>query len=315
MGIILPMSPRYTWMNGALTPWSDSRVHVNSDAVLRGASVFEGLRAYRSESGDDLLLFRLDDHLDRLFNTSMRVLRMRIAHGREELGKAVSELLRANEVREDAHIRVVAYFDVLEGLAAGEADPTGVYILAFPKPASAKLTSGVRATISAWRRPSDNAISPRVKASANYINSRVALLDANLKGFDIPVLLNERGKVAEGPGQNIFVIRRGRLVTPRITDAILEGITRETVIDIGRELGLEVEEREVDATELYVAEELFFAGTAMEVQPIAEIDSYPVSGGKMGEVTQRIQQRYFELVRGRARRDWLTAVYTTAVTA
>lgn len=302
-------------MNGALTPWSDSRIHVNSDAVLRGASVFEGLRAYRSASGEDLLLFRLDDHLDRLFNTSMRVLRMRIAHSREQLGRAVGELLRANEVREDAHIRVVAYFDVLEGLAAGESDPTGVYILAFPKPAGAKLNSGVRATISAWRRPSDNAISPRVKASANYINSRVAMLDANLKGFDIPVLLNERGKVSEGPGQNIFLVRRGRLVTPRITDAILEGITRETVIDIGREFGLQVEEREVDATELYVAEELFFAGTAMEVQPIAEIDGYPVSGGGMGEVTGRIQQHYFELVRGKARRGWLTSVYATAVTA
>lgn len=302
-------------MNGALTPWQESRIHVNSDAVLRGASVFEGLRAYRSAAGDDLLLFRLDDHLDRLFNTSMRVLRMSIAHSREQLGRAVAELLRANEVREDAHIRIVAYFDVLEGLATGESDPTGVYILAFPKPPGAKLTTGVRSTISAWRRPSDNAISPRVKASANYINSRVALLDANLKGFDIPVLLNERGKVSEGPGQNIFLIRRGRLVTPRITDAILEGITRETVVGIGRELGLEVEEREVDATELYVAEELFFAGTAMEVQPITEIDGYTVSAGTIGGVTHRIQERYFELVRGRARRDWLTAVYATGVTA
>lgn len=309
------MSPKHTWMNGSITPWEESRIHVNSDAVLRGASVFEGLRAYRSAAGEDLLVFRLEDHLDRLYNTSMRVLRMRIAHTREQLAGAVAELLRANEVRGDAHIRVVAYFDVLEGPAVGEADPTGVYMVAFPKAPSPKLTTGVRTTISAWRRPSDNAISPRVKASANYINSRIAMLDANLKGFDIPVLLNERGKVSEGPGQNIFLVRRGRLVTPRITDAILEGITRDTVIGIGRELGLEVEEREVDATELYVAEELFFAGTAMEVQPIAEIDGYVVGRGEMGSITASIQQRYFELVRGGARRSWLTSVYEAAMRA
>jgi branched-chain amino acid aminotransferase len=188
-------------------------------------------------------------------------------------------------------------------------------MLAFPKPLNARLESGVRSTISAWRRPTDSSISPRVKASANYLNSRVALLDANLKGFDIPVLLNERGKVSEGPGQNIFLVRHGRLITPRVTDAILEGITRDTVIDIGAQLGLPVEEREVDPTELYVAEELFFAGTNMEVQPISEIDGYRVGDGLIGPLTRQIQSRYFELVRGAAPAAWLTSVYGAAVTA
>ena len=254
------MSPKHTWMNGGVRPWEESVIHVGSDAMLRGASVFEGIRAYRSADGQDLLLFRLADHFERLYGGSMRVLRMRIEYTAEQLARGVIELLRANEVRDDAHIRVVAYFDVLDGPAAGEADPTGVYMLAFPKPLNARLEAGVRSTVSAWRRPTDNSISPRVKASANYLNSRVALLDANLKGFDIPVLLNERGKVSEGPGQNVFLVRRGRLITPRITDAILEGITRETVIGIGAELGIAVEEREVDPTELYVAEELFLPG-------------------------------------------------------
>ncbi|GAC1656942.1 MAG: branched-chain-amino-acid transaminase [Candidatus Dormibacteraceae bacterium] len=309
-------NPRHTWMNGRLTLWDESRIHVNSDAVLRGASVFEGLRAYRSAAGDDLLLFRLADHFDRLFDSSMRVLRMRVGYDRDQLAGAVVDLLRANEVREDAHIRVVAYFDQLDsGVATGETDPTGVYILAFPRSPSPKLQTGVRSTVSAWRRPSDNSISPRVKASANYINSRVAMLDARLKGFDIPVLLNERGKVSEGPGQNIFLVRGGRLITPRVTDAILEGITRETVLAIARELGLGIEEREVDFTELYVAGELFFAGTAMEVQPIVEIDGYQVSGGAMGEITGAIQRRYFDLVRGAAQDSWLTSVYGAAVRA
>jgi branched-chain amino acid aminotransferase len=245
----------------------------------------------------------------------MRVLRMRIAYSAEQLTQGMIELLRANEVRDDAHIRVVAYFDVLDGAATGEADPTGAYMLAFPKPVNPRLESGVRSTVSAWRRPTDSSISPRVKASANYINSRVALLDANLKGFDIPVLLNERGRVSEGPGQNIFLVRRGRLITPRITDAILEGITRETVLGIGAELGLPVEEREVDPTELYVAEELFFAGTNMEVQPISEIDGYRVGDGRIGPLTRQIQSRYFELVRGAAPTAWLTSVYGAPVTA
>lgn len=314
------MNPANTWMNGRVTPWEDSRVHVASDAVLRGASVFEGIRAYRSEDGGDLLLFRLREHLDRLFGGSMRVLRMRIGYTAEDLAQGIVDLLRANQLRDDAHIRVVAYFDVLADLVSGgsagaaEEDPTGVYMLAFPKSPHPKLQAGVRTNVSAWRRPTDNSISPRVKASANYLNSRLASVDAKLKGFDIPVLLNERGQVSEGPGQNIFLVRRGAVVTPRVTDNILEGITRDTVIGIARELGLPVEEREVDFTELYVADELFFAGTNMEVMPIAEIDAYRVGEGRIGPVTERIQRRYFELVRGAAPAGWLTSVYGSGVT-
>ncbi|HVD01853.1 MAG TPA: branched-chain amino acid transaminase [Candidatus Dormibacteraeota bacterium] len=314
------MNPANTWMNGRVTPWAESQVHVASDAMLRGASVFEGIRAYRSAGGDDLLLFRLEEHFQRLFGGSMRVLRMRIRHSVEELTGGIIDLLHANEVRDDAHIRVVAYFDVLDDLVAGgsagaaEEDPTGVYMLAFPKAPNPRLKTGVRCNVSAWRRPSDNSISPRVKASANYLNSRLASVDAKLKGFDIPVMLNERGQVSEGPGQNIFLVRRGAVVTPRLTDNILEGITRDTVLGVARELGLSVEEREVDFTELYVAEELFFAGTNMEVMPIAEIDSYRVGEGQIGRVTERIQERYFELVRGGAPSDWLTSVYRSRIT-
>jgi branched-chain amino acid aminotransferase len=313
------MNPTNTWMNGRVTPWAESQVHVASDAVLRGASVFEGIRAYRSAGGDDLLLFRLADHFDRLFGGSMRVLRMRIGYSAEELTQGIIDLLQANEVRDDAHIRVVAYFDVLADLVAGgsagaaEEDPTGVYMLAFPKAPNPRLKTGVRCNVSAWRRPTDNSISPRVKASANYLNSRLASVDAKLKGFDIPVMLNDRGKVSEGPGQNIFLVRAGTVITPRVNDNILEGVTRETVLGIGRELGLPVEEREVDFTELYVAEELFFCGTNMEVMPISEIDGYQLGGGRIGPLTEKIQQRYFELVRGAAPPAWLTSVYRSRI--
>jgi branched-chain amino acid aminotransferase len=314
------MNPVHTWMNGRITPWAESLLHAGSDAVLRGASVFEGIRAYRSSDGADLLLFRLEDHFDRLYGGSMRVMQMRIAYSPAELAQGIIDLLQANQVRDDAHIRVVAYFDVLADLVAGgsagaaEDDPTGVYMLAFPKAPNPRLQTGVRCNVSAWRRPTDNSISPRVKASANYLNSRLASVDAKSKGFDIPVLLNQRGRVSEGPGQNIFLVRKGVLVTPRTTDNILEGITRETVIGIGHELGLPVEEREVDFTELYVADEIFFAGTNMEVMPIAEIDAYRVGEGRIGPLTERIQRRYFELVRGAAPAAWLTSVHGPRVT-
>ena len=304
------MKPQNTWMNGRVTPWEESRIHVNADALLRGASVFEGIRAYRSAVSDDLLLFRLHDHMRRLFGTSMRFLRMRLPYGPDDPIRGVIDLLQANQVRDDAHVRVVAYFDEVE--LGREADAEArAYILAFPRPPSPKLTTGVRVTLSPWRRLSDTAMSPRVKASANYLNSRVAAVDARTKGFDIPVMLNERGKVSEGPGQNVFLVRDGVVITPRTTDSILEGITRATVIALARELELVVEEREVDPTELYIADELFFAGTAMEVQPIVEIDGYEVSDGAMGPLTSRLQAAYFDLVRGRAGgpSGWNTSVY------
>ncbi|HSR26608.1 MAG TPA: branched-chain amino acid transaminase [Candidatus Eisenbacteria bacterium] len=310
------MNPQYTWMNGQIVPWDESRIHVHTDAVLRGASVFEGLRAYRAADGDDVLLFRVADHLHRLFDTSMRFLRMRAPFSRTELLRGVIDLLQANGVRDDAHVRVVVYFDEVEMGRELEAE-TGAFILAFSRPQSPRVTSGVRTTLSPWRRLSDGAMSPRVKASANYLNGRVAGVDARSKGFDTPVMLNEHGRVSEGPGQNVFLVRDGVLITPRTTDAILEGITRDTVIGLARGLGMPVEEREVDPTELYIAQELFFAGTAWEVTPVVEIDTYQVGGGAMGPVTARLQTAYFDLVRGRtaAPSGWLTSVYREPVPA
>jgi len=310
------MKPQNTWMNGRIVPWEDSRIHVNTDAVLRGASVFEGLRAYRSADGDDLLLFRVGDHMHRLFGTSMRFLRMRAPHGPDELLQGVIDLLHANEIRDDAHIRVVVYFDEVD--VGHEVDgATGAFIMAFQRAPSPRLQTGVRTTLSPWRRLSDSAMSPRVKASANYLNGRVAGVDARTKGFDTPVMLNDHGKVSEGPGQNVFLVRDGVLITPRTTDAILEGITRATVIGLARGLGVTVEEREVDPTELYIADELFYAGTAWEVTPVVEIDGYRVGDGTAGAVTSRVQSAYFDLVRGRcdAPAGWLTSVYRQRVPA
>ncbi len=296
-------------MDGRLVPWEESTLHINTEAVLRGASVFEGIRAYRG-AGDDLLLFRVEDHLRRLFHTSMRFLRMRLRYDAVDLTKAMCALVEANEVRSDAHIRVVVYFDELRFGHERESE-TGAFIVVNEGMA---LTSGtMRVTLSPWRRLSDVAMAPRVKASANYVNSRIAIADAHTKGFDTAILLNDRGKVSEGPAMNLFLVRNGVLITPRVTDGILEGITRDTVIRLAGDASTPVQEREVDATELYVADELFFCGTAYEVTPIVEIDGYEVGGGKPGPVTERIRDAYFDMVRREAPAPdgWITSVRDT----
>jgi branched-chain amino acid aminotransferase len=286
-------------MNGRLVPWAESTVHVNTDCALRGINVFEGVRAYREASGNDLLVFRLDDHLDRLFNTSMRVLRMTIPYAPADLGRAVTELLQANAVFQDTHIRIVVYFgEGLESTFRPEDIFTGCFILALPRPQNPRLQDGLRSCVSAWRRISDNSTPARVKAGANYLNSRYATVDARLKGFDLPILLNDRGQVAEGPGQCLFAVRDGVLVTPQVTDSILEGITRDTVVSLARARGVPLQERAVDASELFVADELFFAGTAAEIQPIVAIDHYTVGRGAMGPITAQLQRDYLDIVRG-----------------
>jgi branched-chain amino acid aminotransferase len=304
-------SPRFTWMDGQLLPWAESRLHVNTDCVLRGINVFEGVRAYRSPTGNELLLFRLADHLDRLFGTSMRVLRMTIPYTAAHLTAAVTDLLQANDVPEDTHIRIVVYFgEGPEGTFRPEDIFTGCFILALPRPQHARLREGIRCSVSAWRRISDNSTPARVKAGANYLNSRYATTDARLKGFDLPILLNERGQVAEGPGQCLFLVRDGVLITPQVTESILEGITRDTVLALARARDIPTQERAVDASELYVADEVFFAGTAAEVQPISAVDHYLVADGRMGPVTGQLQAEYLAIARGErpSPNGWVTRV-------
>lgn len=311
-------NPQFAWMNGQLVAWDDATLHVNTDTVLRGANVFEGLRAYKSHDGSDLLLFRLSDHFRRLFGTSMRVLRLTLPYDEHDLEAALLQTLQANGIHEDAHIRIVAYFGAGGDTAFRPEDiSTGCFILTIPRSAHPGVATGVRACVSPWRRISDNSMPPRVKAGANYLNSRLATVDAHLKGFDMPILLSQQGKVAEGPGQAIFIVRDGRLITPRTTDAILESITRETVIGIASSWGVPCEIRGIDFTELYVADEVFFVGTAVEILPIVDVDHYTVADGSVGPITKRLQAAYAELVRGASPSPagWLTPVYRRADSA
>jgi branched-chain amino acid aminotransferase len=299
---------RYLYLNGKLLPYDEARIHVQSGAVKYGASVFEGLRAYWNPAQGELYVFRLQEHIDRLFG-SLRLMRMEHSYSREELASSILEVLRKNEVREDVHIRQTAYVE-----ADGALDATGPVGLAVDARAY-RVTEkpGIAVGVSSWTRISDGAMPPRIKCSANYQNGRLAMLEAKANGYEGALLLNSRGKLAEAPGACCFVVRGGVPITPPVTADILESVTRATLLElIRKELGLTPVEREIDRTEVYVSEEAFLCGSGWEITPIVSVDRLPLGdGAQPGPVTRRIKECYFAVVRGEkpAYRSWLTAVW------
>ena len=295
------------WMNGKLLPPSEAVLPVNSAAVFYATNVFEGIRAYWNETDEELYCFRLDAHFGRL-RESMKMMRFTVPYDDADLREAVHEVLSGNEVREDLHMHMVAY---VAGAALDATAPTGLYIN--PRRRGRLSEAGLRCCISSWARTSDNAIPIRLKCGANYQNGRLAQLQAQADGYDAPIFLNQHGKVAEGTGASLFVVRKGRLITPTVTSDILESVTRTTLIEeiCPNVLALDVVEREIDRTELYVAEEAFFCGTGYEITPIVSVDRFPLGDGTVGPITRRIQQAYLNLVRGVDRRysGWRTPVY------
>jgi branched-chain amino acid aminotransferase len=296
-------------MNGRLVPADEAVLPVNSAAVFYAANVFEGLRAYWNAADEELYCFRLDEHFARL-RESMKMMRFTIPYRDEELHDAVREVLTGNEVREDIHMHLVAYV-LAPGMDA--TSPTGLYITPRWRGRMTGESRGLRCCVSSWVRTSDNAIPIRLKCGANYQNGRLALLQARADGYDAPIFLNQQGKVAEGTGASFFIVRKGKLVTPPVTSDILESITRTTLIEeiCPHLLGLPVVEREIDRTELYVAEEAFFCGSGYEITPIVSIDRFPLGDGEVGPITSRILARYMDLVRGVDKRypEWRTPMY------
>jgi branched-chain amino acid aminotransferase len=276
-------------MNGAVVPWDECVVHGRSQAGLWGGNVFEGVRAYWLEGDRRLTMFRLHDHLARL-GRSAKCMRMRLSHSDDELEHACIELLRVNEFAEDVHLTLVAY---LASDPVWRSDETGVYVTAVPMPRSGAYLRGFAACVSSWRRLGDDTMPPRVKVGANYQNSRLAQEEAVRNGYDTALLLNRRGTLAEAPGSCLVMVRDGRLATPPGTSGVLEGITLATVEELAREeLGLELERREIDRTELYVADEAFICGTLSEIQPIVSVDRIEIGSGEPGELTRTLQRLY-----------------------
>lgn len=302
----------WVWMDGRFVPWADARVHVRSDLVMRGGSVFEGIAGYWQEEAAQLRMFRLADHMLRL-TRSMKVLRMELRYPLSDVQEAVVALVQRCEFREDVHVRPTVYFG--EGASFGyrtDEIAVGAFVTAVPFPHNEKSETGISISVSSWTRISDNSHPPRVKGGANYLSARLAQVQAQVDGYDGAVLLNHQGYVSEGPGACIMIVRDNVLVTPRITDGILESITRATIVQVVRaELGLPVEERAVDRTEMYLADEIFECGTAHEITPIVRVDGYVVGGGVPGPITRRVRELYSGIVHGALPRyrHWLTNVY------
>ena len=303
----------FIWLDGKIVPWAEATIHVASEAVIRGASVFEGVRGYGNAEQDELFIFRNAEHLKRL-RQSARMLHMVMAYSDEELTAAFRALIRANGFRQDVHFRPTVYFSDGESGAAylPEEIGSGMFVIAVQRPGGQALTEGVHAGTSTWRRNSDLAMPSRVKASGNYLNSRYAQVEARRNGYTAALMLNAAGKVAEGPAACFMMVKHGRVVTPPITADILESITRETLIELIRtELGVTVEEREIDRSEVYGAEEAFFCGSGAEVTPMVSLDRFALGDGTPGALTRRIQRLYFDVAEGRVEkyRHWLTPVY------
>ena len=288
--------PKTIMMNGDLMPFSDARLHPLSLAVTYATTVFEGLRAYRSPESGEYAFFRLDEHVRRPL-TGMKVMRFEHDYDLDYFRECLPRLVHANEPDADVYIRLLVYIEGT-GLMA-TTGPVGFTAAAMPRKKPKFAESGMSLGVSSWQRLSDNASPPRIKCTANYHNARLTMLQAKADGYDGALMLTPQGKVSEAPIACFFMVRDGKLITPDKTSNILESITRDTIITRYKELtGFDVEERTVDRSELYFAEEAFLCGTGQEILPVTAIDKLPVGDGSVGPLTQQLRQDYFNIVRG-----------------
>ena len=313
-GTVLPIPPApfpYLWFSGEQLPWEQALVHVTTVGWPAVSAIFEGIRGYWNDEQGALYVFRLAEHMAR-FDNSTRLQRMAPRFSGAEVGQALVELCRANDVRGDAYMQPMAFSaGAAWGSRAHMDQAPEILITVRPSESALGSSRTLTAGVASWRRISDEALPPRIKAFPNYANSRLASNEASRHGYDAPIFLNTAGKVSESSGSCIFIVRNGVAITPPVTASILESITRDSVIELLRDgLGVPVLERDVDRTELYVADEAFLCGTAMEVTPISQIDGYEISGGGSGEVTGRLERLFEDVVRGNDARyhHWLTRV-------
>jgi branched-chain amino acid aminotransferase len=301
--------PQWAFFKGEFVPIDDAKVSIMSQVVNYGIGAFGGIRAYWNEDKQQLYVFRLDDHIRR-FLGSCKLFNATLPYSAEDLKRFIVELLRREGYREDAYVRPLVY-NATEDITPRLYD-SDFEFTAFSRPQGNYIKLTVRACTSTWRRLDDNIIPSRGKITGGYINSAFAKSEAHWNGYDEAIVLNHDGHVAEGSAMNLFIVRDGRLRTPAVNDNILEGITRNTLIHLAaNDLGIEVAERSIDRSELYIADEVLFCGTGAQVAAVVEIDHRPVGSGKMGPITQKLQETYFGIVRGKNPKylDWLTPVY------
>jgi len=300
------------WFDGRMVNWKEATVHVMCHALHYGSSVFEGMRCYDTPKGP--MVFRLRDHIRRLFN-SAKIYRIEIPFTPEQIQEACLEVIRVNNLR-SAYLRPIAFRGYGRTLGVDPKDtPIQVAIAALEWGkylGEEALTQGVDVRVSSWHRLPANTMPCVAKAGSNYMNSQLIKLEARMDGYAEGIALNPEGYVSEGSGENIFMVRGGKIYTPPLAASILLGITRDTVITIARDLGYEVIEEMIPRAMLYLADELFFTGSAAEITPIRSVDRIKIGTGRRGPVTEELQRQFFAIINGEVqdRYGWLTPVYT-----
>lgn len=303
----MSLGTRYIWHNGEFVAWDDAKVHVMTNALHYGTGVFEGIRAY--SDSNQLYIFRLGEHIARLLN-SIKLYGFGIDYGAEELSNAIKDTLRKNEFRIDLYIRPLA----IKGVGPIGLDvrklKTEVFIIAMPYGKYFEK-EGIEVTVSSWRRLSGQTVPILAKVTGHYVNSVLAKLEALNRGFDDAILLNEQGRVCEGSGENLMAVKDGTIITPPLSAGILDGITRRSLMEVAGDAGFRVVERDMERSELYTADELFFVGTAAEITPIFKVDGRVIGNGKVGPVASKLKTLYTDVVKGRVEkyRKWLEPIW------
>jgi branched-chain amino acid aminotransferase len=298
----------YIWMNGSLVNWSQANVHVLTHVIHYGTGVFEGIRGYWS--GKNLFVFRLEEHLDRLFESS-NLYFMKPEYTKKELTEATINLLKENKIEDNCYIRPLVYRGYGKIGLNPLSVPVNTAIIAFPFGKYIEAEAA-RCCFSSWRRIPSDVLPPESKACGNYINSVLAKVEAVKNGFDEAIFLDHNGYVSEGSGENLFIIKNNVVYTPPVYSSILVGITRDTVMNLCKKMKMTLVERPITRTELINADEAFFSGTAAEITPIVEIDHHKIGEGKIGNVTEHLMKKFKEIVTGELKeyKNWLTPVYT-----
>lgn len=301
---------RFIWYKKQILNVNDAKINILAPTAQFGLNVFEGIPCYWNEEEKQLYAFRLEDHYDRLLR-STKLIEIKCPYSKNELEQALVDVVKANEYDENLSVRQTLFVD---GFGSwGSDEPVDMFVAPIPRGrTSAEYNKkGLHCCVTSWRRISDTTLSPKIKCGANYINSRVGQREALRNGYDTCLFLNEFGKIAEGPGSCFFMVKDNCIITPQLTDSVLESITRDTVIRIAQELGYKVVERTIDRTEVYTCDEAFLCGSAMEITPVLSVDRYSIGNEEAGEITKRLHLFYLDVVRGKVDtfKKWVTPIY------
>lgn len=301
---------RLIWYKGKIVNVNDAMINVLAPTSQFGLNVFEGIPCYWNDDEKQLYAFRLEAHYDRLLR-SARLIQIKCPYTKSDMKNALVEVVKANEYDENLSVRQTLFVD---GFGSwGSAEPVDMFVAPIPKGrTSAEYNKkGLNCCITSWRRISDTTLSPRIKCGANYINSRMGQREALRNGYDTCIFLNDAGKVAEGPGSCFFMVKNGTVITPKLTDSVLESITRDTIIQLAKMKGYPFVERSIDRTELYTCDEAFLCGSAMEVTPVLSVDRYEINNGKAGKITTDLHKAYLDAARGLIPelKQWVTPIY------